>query len=118
MMTTPRVWSVAVMLAVFATGWTARLRPVDGPAPDPGGSPRLVNTCLITNDVKRLVEFYESILALEAKKTRRLGEITQSLLRAWECWQFSPRTLKKSTFPARPKRRRTRAWCCNSASPM
>ena len=69
MMTTPRVWSLAVMLAVFATGWTARLRPVDEQAPDPGGSPRLVNTCLITNDVKRLVEFYEPILALEAKKT-------------------------------------------------
>ena len=72
MMTTPRVWSLAVMLAVFATGWTARLRPVrpvDEQAPDPGGSPRLVNTCLITNDVRRLVEFYEPILALEAKKT-------------------------------------------------
>jgi hypothetical protein len=28
-----------------------------------------VNTCLITNDVKRLVEFYEPILALKAKRT-------------------------------------------------
>ena len=36
---------------------------------DDSNSPRLVNTCLITNDVKRLVEFYQPILALEAKKT-------------------------------------------------
>ena len=69
MVTTPRVWFLAVMLAVFATGWTTPLLPVDEKALDPGGSPKLVNTCLITKDVKRLVEFYEPILALEAKKT-------------------------------------------------
>ena len=68
-MTTPRKWSLAVVLAGFATGWTARLLPVDDKTPGPGSSPRLVNSCLITNDVKRLVEFYEPILALEAKKT-------------------------------------------------
>jgi catechol 2,3-dioxygenase-like lactoylglutathione lyase family enzyme len=38
------------------------------PAGD-SNSPRLVNTCLITNDVKRLVGFYEPVLALKAKKT-------------------------------------------------
>ena len=38
------------------------------PARD-SNSPRLVNTCLITNHVKRLVEFYEPVLALKAKKT-------------------------------------------------
>ena len=38
------------------------------PAGD-SNSPRLVNTCLITNHVKRLVEFYEPVLALKAKKT-------------------------------------------------
>ena len=64
-MTTPRMWSLAVVLAGFATGWTARPVTVDDKAP----GPRLVNTCLITNDVKRLVEFYEPILALEARKT-------------------------------------------------
>ena len=68
-MTTPRMWSLAVVLAGFATGWTARLFPVDDKTPGPGSSPRLVNTCLITSDVKRLVEFYEPVLALEAKKT-------------------------------------------------
>jgi catechol 2,3-dioxygenase-like lactoylglutathione lyase family enzyme len=38
------------------------------PAGD-SNSPRLVNTCLITNHVKRLVRFYEPALALKAKKT-------------------------------------------------
>lgn len=28
-------------------------------------------------------------------------KITRSSRRAWECWQFSPRTLKKNIFPAR-----------------
>ena len=64
-MTTPRVWSLAVTLAVFATGWTVYL----DAGRRHGHSPRLVNTCLITNDVKRLVEFYEPVLALKAKKT-------------------------------------------------
>src|SRR6202162_5608429 len=63
-MTTPRVWSFAVTLAVFATGWT--VYPVRTGDSD---SPKLVNTCVITNDVKRLVEFYEPVLALKAKKT-------------------------------------------------
>jgi catechol 2,3-dioxygenase-like lactoylglutathione lyase family enzyme len=35
--------------------------------PDTGRTPRLVNTCVITNNVKRLVDFYESILVLKAK---------------------------------------------------
>jgi len=32
------------------------------------GTPTLVNTCLFTSNVNRLVEFYESVLALKAKK--------------------------------------------------
>jgi len=36
-----------------------------------GHIPRLVNTCVITNNVKRLVEFYEPILL---PKTRESGE--------------------------------------------
>jgi len=35
--------------------------------PDAGRTPRLVNTCVITNNVKQLVDFYESILVLKAK---------------------------------------------------
>lgn len=68
-MTTPRMISLAVVLAVFATGWITRPLPIDDKSPDPGSSPKLVNTCLITNDVKRLVEFYEPILTLKAKRT-------------------------------------------------
>jgi hypothetical protein len=68
-MTTPRMPSLAVVLLVFATGWTSRPLPIDDKPPNPGSSPKLVNTCLITNDVKRLVEFYEPILALKAKRT-------------------------------------------------
>jgi catechol 2,3-dioxygenase-like lactoylglutathione lyase family enzyme len=63
-MTTPRVWSLAVTLAMFTTGWTVYLLPAGD-----SDSPRLMNTCLITNNVKRLVEFYEPVLTLKAKKT-------------------------------------------------
>ena len=63
-MTTPRVLSFAVMLVVFATEWTVYPLPTGD-----SDKPKLMNTCLITNDVKRLVEFYEPILALKAKKT-------------------------------------------------
>ena len=65
-MTKPRVRSLAVVLAVFATGWTVRAA---DKAPGAGASPTLVNTCLITKDVKRLVNFYELILAFKAKRT-------------------------------------------------
>jgi catechol 2,3-dioxygenase-like lactoylglutathione lyase family enzyme len=68
-MTTRRVTSLPVMLAVLITGWTASLLSAHDKTADPGSRPRLVNTCLITNDVKQLVEFYEPILGLEAKRT-------------------------------------------------
>jgi catechol 2,3-dioxygenase-like lactoylglutathione lyase family enzyme len=72
-MTKTRLGCLAVVLAVFTVGWTASLLAAndndnDKP-PSPDGSPRLVNTCLITNDVKRLVEFYEPVLGLKAKRT-------------------------------------------------
>jgi catechol 2,3-dioxygenase-like lactoylglutathione lyase family enzyme len=66
-MTTPRFWCWGVLLAMSAAGWTTRL-PAHELTPDPVGGPQLVNTCLITKDVNRLVEFYEPILALVAKK--------------------------------------------------
>ncbi len=65
-MTKPRVDFLAVVLAVFVIAWIARAA---DKAPNPGGSPTLVNTCLITKDVNRLVQFYEPILALKAKRT-------------------------------------------------
>jgi catechol 2,3-dioxygenase-like lactoylglutathione lyase family enzyme len=67
--TSPRIFSLAAVLLVFATGWTARPLLIAEKPAYPGSSPKLVNTCLITSDVKRLVEFYEPILVLKAKRT-------------------------------------------------
>lgn len=39
----------------------------EGGSPDPRPAPTLVNVCLITSDVRRLVDFYEPVLRLEAK---------------------------------------------------
>ena len=68
-MTTSRMWSVAVSFAMFATVWTVSSLSADEKAPDPNSGPRLVNTCLITSNVQRLVEFYEPLLGVMAKKT-------------------------------------------------
>jgi catechol 2,3-dioxygenase-like lactoylglutathione lyase family enzyme len=59
------------MPALVVAGWSASFQVIDNNPPAPSRIPRLVNTCLITNDVKRLVEFYEPILVLKAK---RFGE--------------------------------------------
>jgi uncharacterized glyoxalase superfamily protein PhnB len=40
----------------------------DGSQSDSVGLPQLVNTCVVTNNVNRLVEFYEPILRLKAKR--------------------------------------------------
>lgn len=78
-MRVPRRWLLAIALAfvapaviapaVIATGWSAHLRMMSKNPSDSIQTPRLVNTCLITNDVKRLVEFYELVLALKAKRS-------------------------------------------------
>jgi catechol 2,3-dioxygenase-like lactoylglutathione lyase family enzyme len=64
-MTTPWIWSSVIVLAV-AAGWSASLPRTDSLPLDAGRIPTLAHTCLITNNVKRLVEFYEPILALKA----------------------------------------------------
>ena len=68
-MTTLRGRSLAIMPALVVAGWSASFQVIDNHPPDPSRIPRLVNTCLITNDVKRLVEFYEPILVLKAKRS-------------------------------------------------
>jgi catechol 2,3-dioxygenase-like lactoylglutathione lyase family enzyme len=65
-MSTPRIWSSVIVLAVTA-GWPASLQRTESLPSDPSHIPTLANTCLITNNVKRLVDFYEPILALKAK---------------------------------------------------
>jgi catechol 2,3-dioxygenase-like lactoylglutathione lyase family enzyme len=66
MITTPRSWFPAVMLAVVVVGWSASLHRVDSRPPGHSTIPTLAHTCLITKNVKRLVDFYEPILALNA----------------------------------------------------
>jgi uncharacterized glyoxalase superfamily protein PhnB len=62
-----RVWSSTILLAVVIAGWSASPQRADSLPPDPAHLPILINTCLITNNVKRLVDFYEPILAVRAK---------------------------------------------------
>jgi uncharacterized glyoxalase superfamily protein PhnB len=70
-MMTHRVWSSTILLAVVIAGWSARAQRTDSLPPDPAQIPTLINTCLITNNVKRLVDFYEPVLAVKAKWSGR-----------------------------------------------
>jgi uncharacterized glyoxalase superfamily protein PhnB len=65
-MMTHRVWSSTILLALVTAGWSASPQRADSPPPDPAHIPILINTCLITNNVKRLVDFYEPILGVKA----------------------------------------------------
>ncbi len=70
MTTMPRLWFSAIMLVfLVAPAWTSGLRDVDTHPPDHGQVPTLANTCLITKNVKHLVDFYEPILELKAKRS-------------------------------------------------
>lgn len=66
-MITLRICRLAMMLAVVTAGRTASPQHTERHPPGPGHLPTLANTCLITNNMKRLVGFYEPILALKAK---------------------------------------------------
>src|ERR1700684_381011 len=65
-MITHRVWSSTILVAVVTAGWSASPQRADSLPPDPAQIPMLVKTCLITNNVKRLVDFYEPILGVRA----------------------------------------------------
>jgi catechol 2,3-dioxygenase-like lactoylglutathione lyase family enzyme len=62
-----RLITLRFCLAAFLPGLLASgaAEPVAHPFP----SPRLAHTCLITGDVERLVNFYESILRTKAKRS-------------------------------------------------
>jgi catechol 2,3-dioxygenase-like lactoylglutathione lyase family enzyme len=66
-MMTHRVWSSIIVLAMVTASWSASPQRTDSLPPDTAHVPTLINTCLITNNVKRLVDFYEPILAVRAK---------------------------------------------------
>jgi hypothetical protein len=99
--TTTRKSSLAIALAVAATGWSANPQVTDSNPLGHVHIPRLVNTCVITINVKRLVEFW--------LQQGSLVKTTPSFRRMRECSRFSRRRLKKSTFLARLKRKRTGA---------
>lgn len=59
---------IAPVMAIVLSSWfvqpqTANFHPTSGTGP------RLVNTCLITNNVQRLVDFYEQVLELKANRS-------------------------------------------------
>src|SRR5271165_441890 len=62
---------MAIGLAPFLVVGSSPKRSLtrDRPVPRPSQTPSLTNTCLITGDVKRLVNFYEGILSLKANRT-------------------------------------------------
>lgn len=55
----------AILLAVAGPGLL--VRPQDAGRNSADQAPKLANACLITNNVKRLVDFYEPILKVKAK---------------------------------------------------
>jgi catechol 2,3-dioxygenase-like lactoylglutathione lyase family enzyme len=59
------LWLVVALTARSANPQTVENHPVE----NGGSGPRLMHTCLITDDVNRLVRFYESILALKAQRS-------------------------------------------------
>lgn len=66
-MMTPRIWFMAMVLAASAAGSPASPQKSDSSSSGLGNVPALAHTCLITSNVKRLVDFYEPILNLKAK---------------------------------------------------
>ncbi len=66
MITTPRIWSLAIMLVTVAAGLSATLQKFESHPTELSQTPMLMHTCLITNNVKQLVDFYEPVLAVKA----------------------------------------------------
>jgi catechol 2,3-dioxygenase-like lactoylglutathione lyase family enzyme len=58
---------LVLFVAVTISYWLAHFQPEPNPNPDSG--PRLINTCLITNNVQELVNFYERVLLIKADRS-------------------------------------------------
>ena len=70
MMITTLARFLAIGLAVTLSGWSANLRSAASRVlADATSAPNLMHTCLITDNVDKLVQFYEPILALKAQKS-------------------------------------------------
>jgi len=68
-MTTTPVRFLAVSLAFTIASWSASLRSGGNHPPSEASAPKLMHTCLITNNVNQLIQFYEPVLALKAQKS-------------------------------------------------
>lgn len=68
-MLTPLVTRLLIILAIVSIGWSVEPLAVNNNLPSPGTNPRLVNTCLITDNVEQLLAFYEPILGRQAKRS-------------------------------------------------
>jgi catechol 2,3-dioxygenase-like lactoylglutathione lyase family enzyme len=66
-MKTVRFLLPAIALAMRGAPWPSAPPHATGQAADRGHTATLVNTCLITADVKRLVSFYEPVLGIKAQ---------------------------------------------------
>jgi catechol 2,3-dioxygenase-like lactoylglutathione lyase family enzyme len=66
-MSVSRLCTLVALLMLSAAIWPVHTVQVAAQPGDPGRAPILINTCVITSDVKRLVDFYEPILKLKAK---------------------------------------------------
>lgn len=64
-----RVVPIALLLAAIAPRGYFSLAIAAGAPGAPDATPVLVNTCIITSNVKRLVAFYEIVLQTKAKTT-------------------------------------------------
>jgi catechol 2,3-dioxygenase-like lactoylglutathione lyase family enzyme len=62
-----RTWFFAAILCAMAFGPFLYAQAPDEHLRASGQAPALMHTCLITSEVKRLVEFYEPVLNLKAK---------------------------------------------------
>jgi catechol 2,3-dioxygenase-like lactoylglutathione lyase family enzyme len=67
MVKTPRIFCMAIVLMTGAIALFASPQRADNNSSNADHSPTLVHTCLISNNVQRLVDFYEPVLNLKAK---------------------------------------------------
>jgi catechol 2,3-dioxygenase-like lactoylglutathione lyase family enzyme len=58
------LWLPSILLAVVSVGWSSGKSEYIANT----GIPVLINTCLFTNNVSRLVNFYEPVLGMKAKR--------------------------------------------------
>jgi len=68
-MSTPLFTHLLIVLAIVSAGWSVNPLAVNNNLPGPVTSPRLVNICLITDNVEQLLAFYEPILGRQAKRS-------------------------------------------------